>query len=184
MYKCLVLSIHGEIALLTPQWWKLNFCTCMSTKGLHYTPHKQHGYQHWTGNQAVLCLAGLQHGHKIEFLFCIAFWIKSTNVLMPRWSCRRLVHTECTYYHTITWLLAATHMHRFVHSSRTVGVGNVRRRLSNTMSTCTIWACALARLRHHNAWCIQLGVPWLRLLCFDVLVLEISLESPSILLCR
>ena len=39
---------------------------------------------------------------------------------------------------------------RFMYSSRTVGVGYLHRRLSNTMSTCTIWVCT--RLSHyHNA---------------------------------
>ena len=58
------------------------------------------------------------------------------------------MHTEC-----ITILDAATHMcmqkataikqlSSFVYSSRTVGVGYVHRRLSNTMSTCTIWVGA------------------------------------------
>ena len=76
--------------------------------------------------------------------------------------CRGLMHTG---HHT--WLYTATHMHdskqsmqpsySFLYSSRTVGVGYIHRRFSNTMSMCT------------------------RLPSFDALVLDISLKPPSIL---
>ena len=69
---------------------------------------------------------------------------------MPRWSAHWM------YY--LTWLLAATHMHAstcnssiqcsqavdFVYSSRTV---DVHRRLSNTMSTCTIMGVCTCQIR-------------------------------------
>ena len=43
-------------------------------------------------------------------------------------------------------------------------MGYVHRRLSNTMSTCTIWACARLNTR------IQRDVTWPKLLSFDALV--------------
>ena len=109
------------------------------------------------------CLAVI-HRWGMVWLVCntAGIQIKSTNVLMPQWSCRGLVHTECITMHT--WLLAATHMHASnssIQCSQAVGLCTQAeqwacrlctqyRRLSNTMSTYTIWACARARLRHHN----------------------------------
>ena len=40
-----------------------------------------------------------------------------------------------------------------MYSSRTVGVGYVHRRHSNTVSMCKIWACT--RLTCHHQWCKQ-----------------------------
>ena len=49
-----------------------------------------------------------------------------------------------------------------------MGVGDVHRRLSNTMGIYTIWVCACARFACSVAW------GGTRVLCFDELVLEIS----------
>ena len=75
-----------------------------------------------------------------------------------------------------------THMQpscRFVYPSRAVEVGYVHRRLSNTMSTCTIWTCLIT-----SSQCMMHAArrALAKAACFDVLVLEISLESPSIYL--
>ena len=80
-------------------------------------------------------LIKLLHFDKFEKLFKI----KSTNVLMPQWSCNE-------------------HMHNL------------------GLCTCQITS---SQCMMHTARRAQV-----RLLCFDTLVLEISLESPSILLCR
>ena len=64
---------------------------------------------------------------------------------------RSLVHMHSwMHYHThistqcmqVTIAINAPKLHLCVHSSGTVGIGYVHRRLSITMSMCTIWACA------------------------------------------
>ena len=82
------------------------------------------------------------------------FKIKSTNMLMIWWWLQD-PSAHWMYYHT--WLLvqlltciqvtAAINIQpscRFEYSNRTVGLAYVHRRLSTTMSTCTIWVCAMS----------------------------------------
>ena len=88
--------------------------------------------------------------------------IKSTNVLMPWWWLQG--PPNVAIYHTwphTDWIHACMQVTvanqcsqvQLVYLSRTVGVGYVHRRLSSTISTCIIWACA--RLTRHHQWCKQ-----------------------------
>ena len=81
--------------------------------------------------------------------------IKSTNMLMPRW----WLHGHHAHWMQLFASNSSKSMqpnYSFVYSSRTVRVGYVHRRLSNTMCTCTIWACA--RLTYDYQWCKQCAV--------------------------
>ena len=74
--------------------------------------------------------------------------------------------TECNYHHAymtmqVTVAIDAAKHCSFVYLSKTVGGGYVHRKLSNTMSMCTI-------LKHVTINCNDAsGMPGPRLLCFD-----------------
>ena len=70
---------------------------------------------------------------------------------MPQWWLQGPMHAGCSYLPYLTAYMYASNSSKsmqpscsFVCSSRTVGVGFVNKRLSNTctISMCTIWACA------------------------------------------